>query len=190
MFEEVNYDKTQFNLNKLMKKTRYIIIENIILFINNSIKIMYGNNIGNNICVKQFLPIDKKNLCHSSVDFDKKFLNKKIKDILSVKISTKYSNYPEDKNKSLVEYLINNSEIGGELFKQLFELTFLDCLKHINGEKNIDILNGLMKIDEILKYEDFKIGKDEIAIYEIYIKNYEQLVMSRKSRASKKSTNE
>ena len=60
MFEEVNYDKTQFNLNKLMKKTRYIIIENIILFINNSIKIMYGNNIGNNICVKQFLPIDKK----------------------------------------------------------------------------------------------------------------------------------
>ena len=47
-----------------------------------------------------------------------------------------------------------------------------------------------MKIDEILKYEDFKIGKDEIAIYEIYIKNYEQLVMSRKSRASKKSTNE
>ena len=66
----------------------------------------------------------------------------------------------------------------------------MDCLKHINGEKNIDILNGLMKIDEILKYEDFKIGKDEIAIYEIYIKNYEQLVMSRKSRASKKSTNE
>ena len=117
-----------------------MVIKSIFLFINNTIKEKYDDDIGKSVIIKQLLKMDNKNLHHSKVEFDKEFLNKKLKDILSEKISGKYTNFQENKNKDLVRSLIEDSEKGGEYFKQLFELSFLNCLKHITGEQNLDIL--------------------------------------------------
>ena len=94
------------NHYKIMKRIRNIILNSIIIFINKMIKIIYNNDIMKGIRIKQFLPIDKFILSHSTVEFDKTFLHKKIKDILSGKISNKITNYPRDKNQLLVENLI------------------------------------------------------------------------------------
>ena len=118
-------------------------------------------------------------MSHSTVEFDKNFLKKKLKEILSEKISEKYSNYPPDKNKKLVEELIN-SEIGGPYFQKLFELTFLDCLEHIRGTKKFSELMGLMDVEEMLNYEEFKIDKDQIQTYEFYIYEYENIIKRKK----------
>ena len=166
-----------------------MVINSIIIFINNVIKTIYENSIGRSVIIRQFLKIDRGNLYHSSVEFDKEFLNKKLKDILSEKISGKYTNFTEDKNKDLIQFLIGDLEKGGEFFQQLFELSFLDCLNHINGVKTLDILNGLMKVDEILRYEEFKIDEDEINAYKYYFIHYEGRINDKKPRKSKNARN-
>ena len=176
-------------INKILKKIRIMVINSIIIFINNVIKTIYENSIGRSVIIRQFLKIDRGNLYHSSVEFDKEFLNKKLKDILSEKISGKYTNFTEDKNKDLIQFLIGDLEKGGEFFQQLFELSFLDCLNHINGVKTLDILNGLMKVDEILRYEEFKIDEDEINAYKYYFIHYEGRINDKKPRKSKNARN-
>ena len=109
---------------------------------------------------------------------------KELKEILSENISEKYSNFPPDKNKRLVEELIT-SENGGPYFQKLFELTFLDCLEHIRGTKKFSELMGLMDVEEMLNYEEFKIDKDEIDLYRDFISRYEKIIERKKSRNSK-----
>ena len=179
-------DALAFNADKILKRIRILTIDSSFLFINKKIRTIYNNDIGKSIIIKQFLQIDKEKLSHSSVEFDKEFLNKKMKEILSDRISKKYTNYPPNKNKELVEILINDKEKGGDYFKELFDLKFVDYLRHINGTQQLDILNGLMKVDEIMTFKDFKIDKDEISIYELYFKKYESLINEKKSRKSKK----
>ena len=176
-------------INKIIIKIRIMVIKSIFLFINNTIKEKYDDDISKSVFIKQFLKMNKENLYHSNVEFDKEFLNKKLKDILSEKISGKYTNFKENKNKDLLESLIEDSEKGGEFFKQLFELTFLNCLNHINGVQNLDILNGLMKVNELLRYEDFKVNEDEFSVYEYYFKYYEDTINNKKPRKSKNTIN-
>ena len=140
------------------------------------------------ILVKQLLQIDKSDLSHSTVEYDKIFLHKKLKEILSGKINGKYTNFPKNKNKLLIEDLIK-SDKGGTYFKKIFDLTFLDCIEHIRGTKNFVELNGLMEIDEMLNYEEFKIDKNDIDDFESGILLYEEIINTKKSRSRKKKLN-
>ena len=177
-----------FNLDKIRKKIRTMSLSSLRIFINEKIKNIYNNNICKSILIKQLLQIGKKKLSHSRVEFDKEFLLKTLKEIFSEKIREKYSNYQADKNKQLVEELIN-SEIGGDYFKKLFKLTFLDCLEHIRGTKNFNELDGLMNIDEMLNYEKFEIDKDDIGFYKTSIYDYEKIIREKKPRKSRKEKN-
>ena len=181
---ELINELNEYNPDKILRKIRTMSLRTVIIFINEMIKIIYNNDIRKSILIRQFLEINKKELSHSSVEFDKKFLYKDLKEILSENISEKYSNFPPDKNKRLVEELIT-SEIGGPYFQKLFELTFLDCLEHIRGTKTFNELIGLMDIDAMLNYEEFKIDKDQIQTYEFYIVEYENIIKRKKSRNSK-----
>ena len=178
---ELINELNEYNPDKILRKIRTMSLRTVIIFINEMIKIIYNNDIRKSILIRQFLEISKKKLSHSSVDFDKKFLYKELKEILSENISEKYSNFPPDKNKRLVEELIT-SEIGGPYFQKLFELTFLDCLEHIRGTKKFSELMGLMDKDAMLNYEEFKIDKDQIQTYEFYIVEYENIIKRKKSR--------
>ena len=178
-----------YNPDKIRKKIRIMTLRSVGIFINKQIKIIYNNDIKKGILERQFIEMNKKNLSHSTVEFDKNFLKKKLKEILSEKISEKYSNYPPDKNKKLVEELIN-SEIGGPYFQKLFELTFLDCLEHIRGSQKFNELIGLMNMEKMLNYEEFKIDKNDIQLYEGFINTYEKIINEKKSRKPKKPKNE
>ena len=179
--KELINELNEYNPDKILRKIRTMSLRTVIIFINEMIKIIYNNDIRKSILIRQFLEINKKELSHSSVDFDKKFLYKELKEILSENISEKYSNFPPDKNKRLVEELIT-SENGGPYFQKLFELTFLDCLEHIRGTKKFSELMGLMDKDAMLNYEEFKIDKDHIQTYEFYIYEYENIIKRKKSR--------
>ena len=182
--KELINELNEYNPDKILRKIRTMSLRTVIIFINEMIKIIYNNDIRKSILIRQFLEINKKKLSHSSVEFDKKFLYKDLKEILSENISEKYSNFPPDKNKRLVEELIT-SENGGPYFQKLFELTFLDCLEHIRGTKTFSELMGLMDIDAMLNYEEFKIDKDEIDLYRDFIFRYEKIIERKKSRNSK-----
>ena len=90
--------------DKYVKKSRIISINYILNFINQLILLFTTLN-------KQLFPIDKKDLTHSSVGYDKKFLSKKLKEILS-SINEKFTNVLKDENKDLIEDLINLQDKG------------------------------------------------------------------------------
>ena len=180
--KEVQY----LDSDRKIKKIRILILNSVIIFINKQIKLVFNNDIGKGTFTKQLLPIKKTILYHSSVEYDKEFLKKKLKEILSP-ISEKYTNYLSTKNKDLIEYLIN-SEDREKFFKELFELSFLDCLEHIRGTKYVKLLNGFPKMDDILIQEK-NFNEDEIKNYKDIINNYEKIVEYKKKRHAKKPRN-
>ena len=167
-----------------LKKIRSMILDCLIEYINNKIKQFKKNKISVGICKLQFLPINKEKLYHSKIEIDKQFLNKQIKELLSWDISKKYTNYLRDQNSQLVQNLISSE--NGEYFRDLFELTFLDCLKYINGTKNSTLLDGFPELEEIVVSKGIK-DKQDIERYTNYIKNYEIGLSSKISRYSKKA---
>ena len=178
-------NEEHFVLDKYIKKIRSIILNTLLNFFNSLIKVAFNGEIGQGMCKKQLLPINKKylNLNHSYVESDKEFLNKKLKDIFSI-ISEKYTSYSKTHNKDLIEKLIN-LQYYGKYFKELFELSFLDCLEHIRGTKNSELLDGLPKMDQILKNESKNLKNFDLNNIREIIEHYEDRVGERKSRAKK-----
>ena len=167
-----------------VKKIKMLILKKSYNFINEKIIKIFNNNIGKGICIKQLLPINKFVLYHSSVEEDKEFLNKKLKDIFS-SISNKFTSVLNTKNKNLIDDLINLEE-HGKYFSELFELSFLDCLEHIRGTKNSELLDDLPNIDNIINNEGI-LDEDEINIYKDVINNYELIIEKKKKRRTKKT---
>ena len=164
-----------------IKKGRNILLNSIFRFVNKKIRIIFNNDIGKGISIKQFVKISKKELNHSNVEFDKNYLNTKLKEIFSGDISGKFTNFLINKNKELLQNLIKI-----DYFKELFELTFLQCIEHINGTKFIPLLEGFETIDEMLLNEENKLNENDIENYKYIIENYKQCVenkFSRKPRA-------
>ena len=163
------------NYDKIFRRIIMCILSAIIRFINHKIKIDYNYDIGKGACIKQLLSINKKEYSHTKVDENKKFLFKNLEEILATNISEKYTNYKPTHNIELVQYLINK----GEDYKKIFELTFLDCVEYIRETKNIDILDGLDKIDDILNSEK-DIDEVDKGYLKYYIINYENIINKKK----------
>ena len=177
-----NINNKKINFDKMFRRIKMSILDAIIRFINHKIEIDYNYDIGKGICEKKILLIDKKELTHSKVEENKKFLFKNLKDILATNISKKYTNYKKTHNIELIQKLLNK----GEDYKKIFELTFLDCVEYIRGTKNISILDGLDKIDYIIKNEEQKMDKDEIENFVDFIMDYENILDRKEGRNSKK----
>ena len=156
-----------------------MLIKAIIIFINELVK---------KITIKQLVDINKEEMTNSSVEYDKEFLYKKLKEILSC-ISKKYTNVLAINNKKLIEYLPNLKD-KGEYFQKLFDLSFLDFLEHINGNKNNELLDGFPTIDKIIKNEMKKLRNFDINKLKSCFENYKDLVERRRSRKSKNNKKE
>ena len=127
-------------------------------------------------------------MTYSSVEYDKEFLYKKLKEILSC-VSKKYTNVLAIKNKKLIGYLLILKE-KVYYFQKLFDLSFLDFLEHINGKKNNELLDGFPTIDKIIKNEMKKLRNFDINKLKSCFENYKDLVERRRSRKSKNNKKE
>ena len=177
-----------YSPDKMRKRVRIIALKAIIYFINEKIKSFY-KNIGKGLLEKQFKDIDKTNLSHSNVGYDKIFLEYKLKEIFSWNISSKITTLLKEHNKNLLGQLIN-SEIAGNYFKVLFEMTFSQCLEHIQGKKYYEILNGLMNFEKTVDYFcDEKEKNDNIfrESFHLVFMNYQELVERKSTRKPKNS---
>ena len=175
-----------YSPDKMRKRVRIIALKAIIYFINEKIKSFY-KNIGKGLLEKQFKDIDKTNLSHSNVGYDKIFLEYKLKEIFSWNISSKITTLLKEHNKNLLGQLIN-SEIAGNYFKELFEMTFSQCLEHIQGKKYYEIFNGLMNFEKTVDYFcDEKEKNDNIfrESFHFVFMNYQELVERKSTRKPK-----
>ena len=167
----------KYSDDNLRRKCKHLVLHNVMKFINDKIEEIYGNK-GYGITMKKLLIINQKQISNATINFNKDFLNKKLSEIFSVNISTRYTNFRPEHNKNLISKLINDEdEIKSNYFKILFDLTFVECLRHFNGSTNIPILNGMTLFSQ-LNIEN-EIDEDYSSILSYYINKYEK-IMERK----------
>ena len=178
-------EHNKFSDDNLSRKCKRIILEYLFIFINNFIKRVYNLSENNKI---QLLKINQKQVINSKVDYNLNFLNKTLKEIFSDTISTKFRNYSPQHNKMLIEQLLNEKEeTKKNKFEELFNLTFFDCLKYFRGDIDIDILDGMVRLDkacENLKKE--KDYEDYAKTFRDFILKFEAIIKNKKGRDKKK----
>ena len=116
-------------------------------------------------------------------------MNKKLKDIFSQEISTKYCNFSPEHNKKIIDSLVEEKDDAKKsYFVELFNLTFSDCLKHFRGDTCLEELKGFKNLDsvkdEIVNKCEEK-GEEYFELFAYYIKNYEKLVNKKTKKSGK-----
>ena len=138
-----------------------------------------------NICLNYFLKYINLKLLDLFKSDNSDDLNNKKLYILS---STKYKSSDSNHNKNLIEELINEQDEEKRLFFQkLFNLSFLDVLKHFRGSIYIKELSGMTLFRDYVNKNVFgKNSKEYKEILSIFMNNYETIVMEKHSREKKK----
>ena len=155
---------SKFSSDNTLRKIKHITLENVRNLINEKIKEIYNNNIGLGISKKKLLTLNQSQKVDATIDFNKQFMDKKLYEIFSDIISTRYTSYPGDFNKDLIKSLMNEKDLNKrEYFQKLFNLSLLDCLSHFRGSKNIKELTGLKSFSE-------------------YINDFENILQKKRSR--------
>ena len=172
--------------DNLRRKCKHLVLNSVKEFINEKIRFLYNDDIGNSIYKKEILSFNKEQKFNATVEFNKCFLYKKLKDIFSEKISTKFTNYDSKHNKILIDNLENDKdEYKSQYFKNLFSITFIDCVKHFMGTEYFKELDGMKCFDEVK--EQFNNENEYVNTLSYYLMNYEEIINRKKARKSNKT---
>lgn len=182
---EVNNPHNKFADDNLRKKSKHIILSEILTFLNSKLKEIYKDNIGNGILLKQLLTLNHKQKANIIVNDNKQFLQKTLQEIFSDDISRRYTNFPSEHNKNLINRLLEeDDEEKRKYFNTLFKLTFSEVLCHFQGKQIIKELVGLRTYKEALK--NYETEKDYYENLKYHLTNFEEIINSKKSRRSRK----
>ena len=188
--------------NNMTRKMKVIIKNDLLDFINSKIKneLNLSNIIINGKIYKEneikLLNIKQDRIKDTNVDFNLTFLNTKIKDILSEKISKNNRiKYPSNFNDILINkiYHIKN----GESITSILDMTFLECLKYYRKDEDIindakySCLKGLEKGFENLKDKLMNNNEEEDYVDKLIelIKEFEEIYSKKKSRVKRVNKN-
>ena len=189
-----NKEHNKFSDDNARRKVKRIVFTHLLKYINKQIKIKYNGKIGKGIFKKELQILNQAQITNSSATFNKELLNKTLYDIFSDKISSRITTYPKDHNKVIIERLINEKDTEKRIyFQNLFNLTFLDCLEYLSGDKHFEQLNGLelfsefkeIKQDFLIKYDD---GEEYVKILKYHLKEYKNIINKSSRESSKKRT--
>lgn len=177
---------TKFSDDNTRRKIKSTLVNDLSEFINIKIEDLYGKDVGEGMVRKRLMKLGQKQISNASVEFNQEFLYKKLKSIFSENVTTRITNYPPQRNKEVIEELINDqNENRRNYFKGLFNVTFLECLKYYRGDDiYIEYLQGFKKFSQ----EEFILneGKDYTQHFMAYLKNYENILLKKKPRKPKK----
>ena len=182
----------KFSDDIVRRKVKHLVLKNLLNFINDKISKKYQSKISNGVFIKKLFTINQKQKTNTLIEFNREFLYKSICEIFSENISTKCTNYHKSHNKNLIENLLNDDEDINrkKYFNNLFNLTFLDCLKHFRGSEEIKELIGLKTFDCIkTDYED---DVDYLKTLHYQFMNFENIINKKrvKKRYVKDNLNE
>ncbi len=172
--------------DNMIRKCKHFVINNCIEFLNFQIKKIYHNNIGEGILIKKILDINQIQKSDNKLESTKLFLNKKLSEIFSVDISSKYTSFLPDHNKILISRLLNEEDIEKkEKFKKIFNLTFADCIQLFLGNNTkFNELEGFPVFDEIKS----ELNEDDEFLKKIknFLLNFESIINNKKPRKRNK----
>ena len=175
----------KYSQDNILRRIKCHLLLNLLKYINEKIAKIYKRKIGRGIFEKQLKKLCQKNIMSSKAAKNLEFLSKTLKEIFSGNISSRYSYYDNEHNKRLIDNLLNESNMEiREYFRKLFSLTFLDCLSHFRGDKYFEELEGLEKLESIIKQLDD--DQEYMDLFKYYALNYEKVIMRKKPRNKKK----
>ena len=184
----------KFSDDNLRKKCKNMIIKYSLEFINEKIREKYKSNLGHGKFKKELKILDQENKVKSTVDFDKTFLTKTLKDIFSGDISARFYNFNKDYNRELIKSLMQDKDEGRkQYFIKLFNITFIECLKCFREDEealNTEELNGFKKISLIKNELIKKHGNDYAEIFIHYLNNFEEIINNKKGRNRRRESGE
>ena len=180
---EDNYKITNDNM---IRKCKHLVINNCIEFLNFQIKKIYHNNIGEGILIKKILDINQIQKSDNKLESTKLFLNKKLSEIFSVDISSKYTSFLPAHNKILISRLLNEEDIEKrEKFQKIFNLTFADCMQLFLGNNNKYIeFEGFPVLDEIK--DELNEDNEYLEKIKNFLLNFEDIIKHKKPRKRNK----
>ncbi len=168
--KEKSARKYQFDI--LRRKLKILVINKAFKFIQSKIK----NNGDKLKKIEANVKREKK------IDEERIFMNKTLGEIFSNKVSDRFSTIQNkvDYNKKKIDKLRNsNNEL-----KNIFDITFIQCLNHFIGKESLELLNGMTTFEKIA-------FNDEILKTNLWYvcSNYEKLIMTSRPRNSKPKKN-
>ena len=179
---------TKYRYDNLKRECKHLVIENVMKFINDKIYDEYKGNIGNGLTKKKLMKLNQSQKANSDAEFNKTFIRKTLKEILSQNITKQINFYDQDHNKKLIESLLFEKK---EKFEKLFNLTFIECVQHFIGDKHIEELNGLTLFTELKDQIIKKHGKEGELYYEnlkLFLKDFENKINKAKLRKKRANT--
>ena len=176
----------KFSDDNLRRKCKHIILNEILMFINDKINEIYDGDLGQGILIKKLYTLNHNQKANAVIKYNKEFLYKTLGDIFSENISSRYTNFPKEHNKYLIEKLRQEKDDAKRIyFNNLFNLTFLQSLKHFIGREDVVELDGLKTLDEIMKQFDY--DSEYKSCLDYYLRNFDIIINNKKSRKSRKS---
>jgi hypothetical protein len=144
---------TKFSNDNILRKIKVKFIHKTINYINNIILTKYNNKID------VLKPLKGKISQNNGINFNKKLINSKLKDIFSIyEINGKFKLYQNNYNKSVIDKIYN--ENIKELI-DIFEMTFLQVFVIFRDLNETQKLNGLEKIDTVIREIKLKDNNSE-----------------------------
>ena len=116
------------------------------------------------------------------VKFNQLFINMTLKEIMSQKITKKIKLLNEDHNKKVIEKVLEEKK---DTFENLFNLTFIQCVEHFIGDKQLNELNGMTLFNELRDQIAQKYKDDGDMFYqnlEIFLKEFKSRINNAKPR--------
>ena len=177
---------TKYSYDNLKRECKHLVIENVMKFINKKIYEVYGGYIGNGLIKKKLLKLNQAQKTNADVEFNKIFINKTLKEILSQNITKQITLYEPDHNKKVIEKIISEKK---DIFENIFNLTFIQCLNHFIENKKTEELDGLTLYSELKEEIISKHENDGESYYEnlkLFLKQFQNKINRAKSRKKKK----
>ena len=175
----IRREHTKFSHDNILRKIKVKVFNKIIKYINSIIK-KYNkeHNIG------MLLPIVGKIHQNNGIDFNKKLLNSKLKDIfLKYEINGKFTLFKKSYNEDIIRTIY---EKNIEELINILEMTFLDIFIIFRNDKELNKFEGLEKIDitvkEIKKKEN---DIDYIRKFIDVVNNFENYYFNKDGRKKK-----
>ena len=171
------HDKYYFD--NITRKIKSRVLHFLYKFING--KIVGMKNLKNKIGKYTLKKINQKQTSDTHIKFNQNFLLKKVKEIFKDNISKVYRKSESDHNAKIIENLLNEEDVEiRKYFDDLFNLNFLDCLKHFRGTEKNALLDGMETFDQYIQNLDEDL--DYIETLRKYLMEFEQLIMNKKPR--------
>ena len=180
--KKVKKTHNKFSYDNLKRECKHLVIENVRAFVNKKILEAYNGNIGEGILKKELVKLNQSQKKNPGVEFNQLFINMTLKEIFSQKITKKIKLLNEDHNKKVIEKVLEEKK---GTFGNLFNLTFIQCVEHFIGDKQLNELNGMTLFNELRDQIAQKYKDDGDMFYqnlEIFVKEFKSRINNAKPR--------